>query len=848
MVATSPSYRLVTSQDELEAVATRVISDGTAFGFDIETGYDGEPREGAALHPEENFVCGISFTNSVHWGVYVPLRHDTGTNLGNRQAAATFWSLLATGLGVAHGAKFELRCLARWFAEQLSEHPLFGEAVRRTAGYFPIRSDTMIERYIEAAYESSKQFGDEIGTEAGLKQLTLAAAEHQMTELLELFPADLTDKQKKAIRFNVLDQHDPAVYAYAGEDSVWCLWHHLDCFPRVGTQFLYRVEMQILYLLCEMEDYGVRYDWNFMRDGAARGRTFKEKMQFEVVHDLNGLLTERGAEPVRIINLNSPPQLSKVLFEQLGMRTTVLTKGGKDGKGKKMSTGKIALKGLSKRYPAVKKILNWKNLSRLIGTYLEKYERAYTYAGDGMTHPNHMQCAVISGRFAVGGPPYQQSPKKYHYDLADKSSFDFNFRDAIIAPDGHYILGFDYSQIELRVIAGEAEETALLEAFANGEDVHCKTAALMLGKSLEDVTEEDRAIGKTMNFALMYQMGVDGLAERLGVTLEEAEELFTQYFAAYPRIKMWIDRTVAQSKMLGYTTSRLGRRHPIWEYGSSQRFIYAKGERLAGNVPIQGGAADYMKVAMVRADKALKEAGLKDCVHLVMNIHDALEFYVRDDIPPKRVIDVLSPAIIFPVQGWPAMEAEWHAGRRWGSVKVLVISEDGNITVKEEETKQAQVVGVDWDEEDAQPVLAVDPDAVRGALGYALQGTGRASGVSDMYEEMENADDAGYSADLHVAAAVPAAQDSPAGPAKVLITVDEMPTSEEYGRLLGLVAAAPGLNTLVMRTPQGEVEVSKATAIAPSMAAQVSLVLGGAEVVYAPESVDTSALVSGLEM
>ncbi len=452
-----------------------------------------------------------------------------------------------------------------------------------------------------------------------------------------------------------------------------------------------------------------------------------------------------------------------------------------------------------------------------------------------MTHPNHMQCAVISGRFAVGGPPYQQSPKKYHYELADKSTFDFNFRDAIIAPDGYYILGFDYSQIELRVIAGEAEETALLEAFANGEDVHCKTAALMLAKLLEDVTEEDRAIGKTMNFALLYQMGVDGLAERLGITLEEAEELYAQYFAVYPRIKMWIDRTVAQSKLLGYTTSRLGRRHPIWEYGSSKRFIYAKGERLAGNAPIQGGAADYMKVAMVRADKALSAAGLKDRVRLVMNIHDALEFYVRDDVPPKQVIDVLTPAVIFPVQGWPAMEAEWHAGRRWGSVRELVVSADGNITVKQEAAK-VEVVGEDWDEEDAQPVPAVDPDAVRGALGHKVEA----------FEEVSHGPgpDNGDSA----VPVVPAAQAAPAGPARVLITVDEMPTSEEYGRLLVLVAATPGLNTLVMRTPDGEIEVSKATAIAPSMAAQVSLALGGAEVTYAPESVDTGALVSGLTL
>lgn len=832
-VDTAPSYQLVTDLDKLRSLADHVINSGLPFGFDIETGYDGESREGAAVHPEENFVVGISFTNSINWAVYVPLRHDTGVNLPNRDCAEIFWRLLQTGLGVAHNAAFELRCMSRWFVEHISAN----RTVREFKGYFPVRSDTLIERYIEGTLESKNPEGKGIASSAyALKPATWAAFGHKMTDIHELFGESLTDKQKKSIRFNVLDQHDPKVYSYAGEDSVWCLAHHLDVYDRVKNHFLYTVEMRILYILCEMEDYGVKYDWNFMREGAARGRSFREKLQMEVQAELQRMISDKtGENDVLKINLGSPAQLSKVLFERLGMRTTVLTKGDKNGN-RKMSTGKIALKGLSMQYPAVKKILNWKNLSRLIGTYLEKYEGAYDFAGDGLTHPSHMQCAVVSGRFAVASPPYQQSPKKYHYELADGSCFDFNFRDAIVAPPGHYILGFDYSQIELRVIAGEAGETALLEAFANGEDVHSKTASLMLGKPLDAVTPDDRAIGKTMNFALMYQMGVDGLADRLGITLEEAEELFNQYFAVYSNIHQWIQRTVNTAKNTGFTMSRFGRRHTIWEFRSDKRYIYSKGERLAGNAPIQGGAADYMKVAMVKADKALRDAGLKDAVHLVMNIHDALEFYVRDDIPPKRVIDVLQAAVIFevPNSGWPAMEAEWHLGRRWGSVKDLEVLPDG-IRVKGGDDASTRVVeqdGEDEDEDGAPMLDAQDVEIMRARLRppTASELGDQFSQLADDYEELGRME----------------AEISARGPSTVFIHVTDMPSPDTYGRLLALVAAVPGSNTLILKTPGGDVTLTTNTGISPRSQAQVALILGGAEVVYAPESVDVAALAEGL--
>jgi DNA polymerase-1 len=343
-----------------------------------------------------------------------------------------------------------------------------------------------------------------------------------------------------------------------------------------------------------------------------------------------------------------------MLFDKLGYRTTVYTDKTRDlpYHERKMSTGTIALTKLAAQVPVVKMILQWREQTKLLGTYLDKYENAYNYADDGRTHPSHLSAFVITGRFAVADPPYQQSPKKYHFDLAAARAaheagetpppgtcFKFNFRDVIVAPPDHYILGFDLSQAELRAIAGEAQETALLRAFELGEDVHRLTASLMLGIPLDEVTDEQRSIGKTMNFALLYGMGVKSLADRLGIPVEEAQALMDKYFAGYASIATWSARQVEHGRRHGYVTSRFGRKLPIWEYTSDKDYIRQGGDRACVNYPIQGAATgDYMKIAMVRAQAAIKAAGLSDQIHLVMNIHDALEFYVHRSVDPQIAV------------------------------------------------------------------------------------------------------------------------------------------------------------------------------------------------------------------
>jgi DNA polymerase I-like protein with 3'-5' exonuclease and polymerase domains len=824
--AFSPSYALLSTIEEFEALCVKLIGDGQPFGFDIETSYDGEPREHAQLHPEENFVAGLSFTNSFAWARYAALRHDFGTNLDNARAAAAFWPVLQTGLGVAHNLKFELRCMARWFLTYLSDHPQFGEAVLASRGYFPYRSCTLLESYAEARNRFH-----------GLKEITWTNLRHRMMEIFDLFPQRLTKKgdprkmtkkEQACIRFSELDQHSQKVIDYACEDSLWALVHHTRRYPLVRDSFIYKLEMNVLPITCGMEDEGVAYDWNYMREGASRARVFADKLAAVINAELTRLVQQKIPDhPVININLGSSAQISDVLYTKLGLTTRRKTQGGKN------STDEVALTGLAKRYPVVQQILDWRSLGKLAGTYLEVYEERFSYAPDGRTHPSWIQHGVPAGRYAAAEPPVQQSPKKYHYALtvgqlaaagisADEDLvFDFNFRDAIVAPKGWYLIGFDYKNQELRVIAGEAQEPALLEAFARGDDVHKLTASFMTGKPVAELTDKDRQdFGKVMNFALSYQMGVRGLADRLGVSNDEAQSLFDRYFGIYTRIKAYMDRTVASSKSLGYITTRFGRIVRIWEYESSERYIYAAGERLAGNAPIQGaGTGDYPKIAMVRAHAALKQAGKLETIRMCMNMHDALYFYVRSDVPPAEVIRILEPAVVFPVEGWPPIEVEWSAGWRWGSMQDLEVLPDGNVRVVSDEKPAAPQPPPQAAPEVSPPAAEPDPVVpVRSAFADA-------AAAGQVFPGSET-------------------------PRTVIVTLAAMPDAITWTAFTEWLREelAPGSNTVVVRTPEGEVTLPDLYKLSPAWQPNVTLLFGGAKVNYSPDDVDATALAAGLTL
>jgi len=801
------NYDLVRSVDELKDFFNRIIEEGLPFGFDIETGYHGEDDDRGSLKQETNLLVGFSFTNSLNWARYVPLAHDFAENVTDHIGVArVLWSAFQSGLMVAHNLGFELRRMSRFFREMLSDDPLFGEAVRLAKGYFPTRSCTMVEAYI------LREFQD-----FGLKDLVYNKFDHKMIKFEELFD-HLTEKKKKAFRFNVLDLTSKVV-TYACEDALWCLALHLEAYPKVKDQFMYQVDMQITYVICDMEDCGIRYDWFFMKEASDRAKDFTTKLNEEIQTELAELL---GMGETKLnVNLGSPKQLSEILFDRLGLKVNVFTTSTKGAAkdDKKMSTGKMALDMLAEQNPIAKKISTWKNMKRLTTSFLDKYAKDYGDSPDGMVHPSLNQSYVRTARFSSANPNQQNqpsvnlkdddgSPLSYYYKLNSGETFKLNFRDAVIAPEDHYILGFDLSQAEYRAAAGLAGETALIEAFETGEDVHKKVAMMMFKLSADQVTKEYRSKAKTIGFGLLFGMTPVALGKRLNVSKEEAEELFNQYFAAFPKLKRWTDKQVEYGYQHGHVYTKFGRRIPIWELYDERRWIREGGERACFNYPVQGGATgDYVRIGMVRARKVIENAGWKDKVRLFMNVHDALEFYVHRSLNPAEVIKRLQPAVIFPVDGWPNMKADWHIGKRWGSVKELEVTEDGTVIV------------------DGGPTLFPSQDEPDTGNLY----------LPTLQTEVKQEE---VVPEVPVEIAEVSTESK-----KLIVELDHMPTEGQFANFKKLVDKVKGNTVVDLHTPEGVVAWWVECGLEPEKHQNIiSMALGGAKVRWAVEDIDLVTL------
>lgn len=663
---TSKNYGYIADLDEVVELIDRLIVEGKPIGFDIETGYRGPDKEKTQFHPEEAFIVGFSITNSLQWARYIPMMHDFGENISPELLAPALWKLAQSGLLVPFNAKFEMRFMSAFFRQYIAD---CGD------GYFSVYADPMIMAHSTGNYRV-----------INLKDLTLEVFDHQMIKFDDLFPEGQTQKQRDCQRFNILEL-TAKVVTYACEDALWCLAHLENLIDDVKNSFIYKIEMRVLPIICKMEDHGIAINWAKVKEALEKAKEFREFLYAEILEDLSLYL---GREV--IINLGSSQQLQKLLYDEMGLTTNRLTKGSKDKDEKKMSTDAVALESLAKNNAIVAKILWWKKMTKLITSYLAKYEEKYLYDYETYRiHPSNLQCGTITGRFSVMDPNYQQLPKTYHYELRNGYVFDLNFRDLFTVPEGYYGLGFDYANQELRVMAGASQEPNLMDAFNSGKDVHKLTASFLLGKPIEEISKKERQeFGKRMNFALTYGQETKSFSEYLSIPIEEAQVLRDQFFTFYSKIPEYMDKIKKEARKNGYVTNKFGRKIVLWDYADSRRFMQEKGDRNAVNYPIQGaGTGDYTKIAMVRADQIIRnDPELNGKVILVMNIHDALEFYVHESVPAEKVIAALTPAIVFPVKGWPKIEAEWHIWTQFGHQEEVWVAQDGSLGRKSDSPKQ----------------------------------------------------------------------------------------------------------------------------------------------------------------
>ena len=382
---------------------------------------------------------------------------------------------------------------------------------------------------------------------------------------------------------------------------------------RLGMRELYEnIEHPLVDVLARMEKIGVKIDLEYL-DGMA---TDLDKRIGKLEAECYEFAGER-------INLGSPKQLRELLYEKLGLKTTRRTKSG-------LSTDQRALQQLVGKHPFIEKLIEYRELAKLKNTYIDALPPLVD-PSDGRVHTTYDQTVAATGRLSSTNPNLMNIPIR--------SELGAQIRRAFIPEDGNTILAVDYSQIELRVMAHLSEDPILVEVFNTDEDIHTATAMRVFDVDPDHIDARQRSSAKMINYGLAYGMGAPGLADRLNIPVPEAQAIMDTYFERFDGVAAFLDQIVRQAHADGFTTTMFGRRRYLPELGSGNPRVRAIGERQALNAPIQGTAADIMKLAMIGVDQALREENLTTT--MILTVHDELVFEVPtgEEAAAKQLVE-----------------------------------------------------------------------------------------------------------------------------------------------------------------------------------------------------------------
>jgi len=406
-----------------------------------------------------------------------------------------------------------------------------------------------------------------------------------------------------------------------------------------GSEELYdRIELPLTAVLAAMEDVGVKIDTYRMGEITAR--------LSDRVEELESAAFELAGEEFM---LGSTQQLARILFEKLE-----LTPGRKGKTG--YSTDTRVLRTIRNEHPIVEVIEEWRELTKLLNTYLGPLPALI--GEDGRLHTHFNQAVAATGRLSTSNPNLQAIPVR--------TELGREIRSAFVAEPGHRLVSADYSQVELRILAHVSGEPKLREAFARGEDIHAATAAEVLGKDRATLTKDERNVAKMVNFGIIYGISAFGLSENLEIPRDEAQAYIDTYLARFPLVQDFIQRTIEQAKRDGYVTTLFGRRRPVPEIRASNRQTRSLGERLAVNSVMQGTAADVIKVAMVNAHRRLRDEGRS--ARLVLQVHDELLVEAPDaEVSAAKELLREEMTGAYPLD--PPMAVDVGAGDDWNDAK-----------------------------------------------------------------------------------------------------------------------------------------------------------------------------------
>lgn len=556
----SVDYQLIDTPEKRKSLIS-LLANAPELCLDTET---------TSTHAIEAKLVGISFSIKKHQAFYVPI-----TDASIIEEFRALYENPNT-LKIGQNLKYDLTVLANY-------------GIHLTGPMF----DTMIAHYL--LHPEMRH---------GMDALAAAYLNYQTIHIDELI-----GKKEKGKTQKTMDQLTPKeVYIYACEDADITLQLKEFFEPQLAEneclKLFQEIEMPLMPVLAQMERKGVRLDTDSLKETST---LFTEKMD-TIEKEIIALA---GME----FNISSPKQVGEVLFDVLKLSDKVRkTKGGQ------YSTSEDVLEKLRSKHPIVEKILDYRGLKKLLGTYIDALPLLINKE-TGHIHTSFNQTITNTGRLSSSDPNLQNIPVR---DAQGKE-----VRKAFIPDEGEEFFSADYSQIELRLMAHFSQDPSLIEAFVEGHDIHAATAAKIYKKSIEEVTREERSRAKTANFGIIYGISSFGLAERMGVSRSEAKQLIDGYFETYPGVKRYMDESIEKARQNGYTETLFGRRCYLPDINSGNAVVRGYAERNAINAPLQGTAADIIKIAMIRVAQRMKEEGLKS--KMILQVHDELNFSVRTE-------------------------------------------------------------------------------------------------------------------------------------------------------------------------------------------------------------------------
>jgi len=572
----STKYKTIKNLDDLKMVENLVDS-SKFFAFDVET---------SSLNMNEKNLVGISFSAKKYEGFYIPLNHNESGNIQEDKVILWLKNLLTRNQDkiIGHNLKFDIGVLQNYDIHITRFH-----------------SDTMLMSYI-------------VNSTAARHNLD-ALSEHYLSRKTIKFEDVIGKGPKKLKNFSEVTIKDATNYACEDVDITIHLYEVLSSkVDEILNKLLEQIEYPLVFVLLDMEKRGALIDASHLK-----------KLSDKFGKELLDLVTSIHKDSGVVFNLDSPKQLSEVLFEKMN----IPTKGLKKTSSGYYSTSESILQKLSNENDVVKDILKYRSLAKLKSTYTDKIVEICDQ--NSKVHTSYHQAVTSTGRLSSSDPNLQNIPIRTEEGIT--------IREAFVAPKGKKILAIDYSQIELRLMAHYSQDPLMLESFNNNEDIHKRTASEIFGKNIEEIDSDMRRKAKTINFGLLYGMSAFGLANQLSVTRPEAETFLQSYFTKYSRVKEFMGEIVELAKKNKFVTTIYGRKIHVPNIDSPNYMIRQASERAAINGPLQGTAADIIKVAMVSLDKHLKKSELE--INSILQVHDELVFEVPESLTESDLIDVI---------------------------------------------------------------------------------------------------------------------------------------------------------------------------------------------------------------